>query len=45
MEKRGVLVGRPFPPYPDWCRVSLGTVDEMKIFATALREVTRHSPS
>lgn len=40
MEKRGVLVGRPFSPYLDWCRVSLGTMEEMKFFATALRELT-----
>lgn len=43
LPKRGVLVGRPFPPYLDWCRVSLGTMDEMKMFAAALREVTSQS--
>jgi len=43
MEKRGVLVGRPFPPYMDWCRVSTGTMDEMKSFAAALREITDQS--
>lgn len=42
MEKKyGILVGRTFPPYNDHCRVSMGTMDEMKIFATALREVTK----
>ncbi|HSB09857.1 MAG TPA: histidinol-phosphate transaminase [Blastocatellia bacterium] len=42
MEKKyGILVGRTFPPYNEYCRVSMGTMDEMKIFATALREVTR----
>jgi histidinol-phosphate aminotransferase len=40
-KKHGILVGRTFPPYNDYCRVSMGTMDEMKIFATALREVTR----
>lgn len=40
MEKRGILVGRVFQPYTEWARVSTGTMDEMKIFATALREVT-----
>jgi len=25
MEQAGVLVARPFPPYTDWCRVSVGT--------------------
>ena len=23
MEKNGVIVGRPFPPYTDWCRLSM----------------------
>jgi histidinol-phosphate aminotransferase len=36
MADRGILVGRPFPPYTDWCRVSLGTVEEMQRFAGAL---------
>jgi histidinol-phosphate aminotransferase len=40
-KKHGILVGRTFPPYNDYCRVSMGTMDEMKIFAAALREVTR----
>lgn len=36
MSERDVLVGRPFPPMTDWCRLSLGTLDEMKAFAAAL---------
>ncbi len=32
MEKKGVLVGRPFPPYTDWCRLSMATPDEMGRF-------------
>ncbi|MFY9572167.1 MAG: histidinol-phosphate transaminase [Blastocatellia bacterium] len=41
MEKKyGIQVGRSFPPYTEWSRVSMGTMDEMKLFATALREVT-----
>lgn len=39
MEQRGVLVGRPFPPYTRWCRLSIGTLDEMSVFAEAFREV------
>jgi histidinol-phosphate aminotransferase len=39
MAERGVLVGRPFPPFMDWCRVSMGTMDDMQDFATALRDV------
>jgi histidinol-phosphate aminotransferase len=38
-EKRGVLVGRPFPPMDEHLRVSVGTPDEMKRFAAAFREV------
>jgi histidinol-phosphate aminotransferase len=38
-EKRGVLVGRPFPPMNEHLRVSVGTPDEMKRFAAAFREV------
>ena len=37
MEQRGILVGRPFPPYMDWCRLSIGTMDEMKAFAAAFQ--------
>jgi histidinol-phosphate aminotransferase len=39
MAERGVLVGRPFPPFTDWCRVSMSTMDDMQAFATALRDV------
>jgi histidinol-phosphate aminotransferase len=38
-EKRGVLVGRPFPPMNEHLRVSVGTADEMKRFVTAFREI------
>lgn len=38
-EARGVLVGRPFPPMLDWCRVSTGTDEQTLKFAGALREV------
>ncbi len=37
--KRGVLVGRPFPPMTEHMRVSVGTEDEMRRFAAAFREV------
>ena len=39
MADEGVLVGRPFPPYTDWCRVSMGTMDNMRAFESALRTV------
>lgn len=37
MRRAGFLVGRPFPPYDTWCRVSMGTVEQMRGFAEALR--------
>lgn len=33
---KGFVIGRAFPPYSDWCRVSIGTPDEMKQFVAAL---------
>ncbi len=39
MRAAGVLVGRAFPPYEDWCRISIGTPEEMTVAQTALREV------
>ncbi len=44
MKERGFLVGWPHAPaarYPDWCRVSIGTDDEMKQYAAAMRDVFR----
>jgi histidinol-phosphate aminotransferase len=37
--KKGVLVGRPFPPMTEHLRVSIGTPDEMKRFMVAFKEV------
>ena len=37
--KRGVLVGRPFPPMLEHLRVSVGNPEEMGRFATAFRQV------
>jgi histidinol-phosphate aminotransferase len=38
---RGFLIGRAFPPYSDWVRVSIGTPDEMRAFARVLPDVLR----
>ena len=38
-KKRGVLVGRKFPPMNDWLRVSVGTEPEMVRFMAAFKEV------
>ncbi|WP_420387725.1 pyridoxal phosphate-dependent aminotransferase [Roseivirga sp.] len=39
MLAEGVRVGRPFPPYQDWCRISMGTIEEVRIFNEALQKV------
>lgn len=36
---RGVEVGRPFPPLPNFMRVTIGTASQMKTFLTTFREV------
>lgn len=41
MEAEQVLVGRPFPPMLDWCRVSIGTEEEMGIFLSVFESVMR----
>ncbi len=38
MRKRGFSLGRPFPPYDTWCRVSVGKVEEMQALSKVLRE-------
>ena len=38
MKKKNILVGRPFPPYYNWCRISTGKVEDLKIFGNALKE-------
>jgi histidinol-phosphate aminotransferase len=36
--KRGILVGRKFPPMNNWLRVSVGTEPEMVKFMTAFKD-------
>jgi histidinol-phosphate aminotransferase len=43
--KRGVLVGRPFPPMLEHMRVSVGTADEMNRFMVAFKEIFSGSRS
>lgn len=33
---KGFRIGRAFPPYTDWCRVSVGAPEEMKQFCAVL---------
>ena len=37
--KRGFIVGRPFPPYYDWCRISTGTSQEVDKFVSAMLDI------
>ena len=37
--KKGVVVGRPFPPMLEHLRVSVGTADEMSRFMTGFKEI------
>ena len=39
MGRRNILVGRLFPPYDTWCRITIGTEPEVTAFLGALREV------
>lgn len=39
MKAEMVLVGRPFPPMLDWCRISIGLPEEMAVCHAALRKV------
>ena len=39
MEEAGVLVGRAFPPYTDWCRISTGAIEEVEVFCESVKKV------
>lgn len=39
MRAEGVLIGRPFPPYLDWARITIGLPEEMEICHRAMRKV------
>lgn len=39
MEKENVLIGRPFPPFTDWARISTGTIEDVNQFDKAIRKV------
>jgi histidinol-phosphate aminotransferase len=38
-KKEGILVGRPFPPMNDWCRVSMGTEEQVEQLCAATRRI------
>jgi histidinol-phosphate aminotransferase len=42
MRARNILVGRRFPPYDDWCRITIGTEPEVTAFLEAFRTTVSH---
>lgn len=44
MLAKGFQIGRAFPPYTDWARISIGTPDEMRAVAAALPEIIGGAP-
>ncbi|MCX2742990.1 histidinol-phosphate transaminase [Mangrovivirga sp. M17] len=36
---KGILIGRPFPPFYDWCRISTGKIEDTKKFCDELKSV------
>lgn len=39
MAEKGFIVGRPFPPLNDWCRISTGTIEEIALYNKAIKKV------
>ena len=39
MRAKEVIIGRPFPPLTDWCRISTGKIEDVQKFGTALQSV------
>ena len=39
MLAKGVRIGRPFPPFYDWCRISTGTSQEVDRFVSAMLDI------
>ena len=33
---KGIKIGRAFPPFYDWCRISTGTLEEVQLFSKSL---------
>jgi histidinol-phosphate aminotransferase len=45
MKERNILVGRPFPPYDSWCRITIGTEPEVEAFLAALGPIVTSHPA
>ena len=41
MKSQGILVGRLFPPFASWCRITVGTEADVSAFLAALPSALR----
>ena len=39
MQNENILIGRPFPPFYNWARISTGTLTDIERFGTALKKI------
>jgi len=44
MKARNILVGRLFPPYNNWCRITIGTEPETAAFCGVYRPIQANAP-
>ncbi|MCC9041977.1 aminotransferase class I/II-fold pyridoxal phosphate-dependent enzyme [Myroides sp. M-43] len=42
MKSEGIIIGRPFPPFMDWSRVTLGTPEEMNHFLAVIKKFKKN---
>jgi histidinol-phosphate aminotransferase len=45
MRGHNILVGREFPGYPNWCRITIGTESEVEAFLQGLHAYRARSPA
>jgi len=43
-ERMGVIIGRDFPPLTNWARITIGTVDEMKVANEVFKKALAEKP-
>ncbi len=39
MQQENILIGRPFPPFYNWARISTGKMSDMERFSSALKKI------
>nr|WP_260736450.1 hypothetical protein [Edaphobacter lichenicola] len=44
MRTQGVDIGRTFPPYVDWARITIGVPEENRVVQQRLREILAANP-